>query len=87
MLSVTMDMHALTHTYTRTRAHTHTHTHTQTHTHTHTHTHRIPNMIKNFVGLTSRTCSPEGAQTLVQDEKEMNLLKNQLAGWKVGVRQ
>eukprot|EP00200_Dunaliella_tertiolecta_P005958 CAMPEP_0202355044 /NCGR_PEP_ID=MMETSP1126-20121109/10098_1 /ASSEMBLY_ACC=CAM_ASM_000457 /TAXON_ID=3047 /ORGANISM="Dunaliella tertiolecta, Strain CCMP1320" /LENGTH=226 /DNA_ID=CAMNT_0048947585 /DNA_START=216 /DNA_END=896 /DNA_ORIENTATION=- len=44
---------------------------------------KVPNKIKNYVGLTSRTCSAEGAQTPVQDEKEINLLKNQLAGWKV----
>jgi len=43
----------------------------------------VPNKIGSYVGLTSRSCSAEGAQVPVQDEKEINLLKNQLAGWKV----
>jgi hypothetical protein len=40
-------------------------------------------MMKSFIGLTSRSCSPEGAQAKIESEKEINLLKNQLAGWKV----
>lgn len=43
---------------------------------------RVPTKIKNFVGLTSRSCTPEGAQEAV-GEKDINLMKQQLPGWKV----
>jgi len=44
-----------------------------------------PDAIKEFAGLTSKKCLPSNSDAVqLLEEKEMNILRNMCAGWRVG---